>query len=59
MLITGPLTYPANTGLDPHEFLTAETINHLGTQKEIGEGLKAALSTGKLQLQLLKRHKED
>ncbi len=44
--------YPANTGLDPHEFLTAETINHLGTQKEIGEGLKVALSTGRLQLQL-------
>lgn len=51
--------YPVNTGLDPHEFLTAESINHLGTQKEIGEDLKAALSTGKLQLQLQKRHKED
>jgi hypothetical protein len=51
--------YPANTGLDPHEFLTAETINHLGAQKEIGEGLKAALSTEKLQLQLQKRHKEE
>jgi hypothetical protein len=29
--------YPANTGLDSHEFLTAETTNHLGTQKGIGE----------------------